>query len=118
MKSIVNASPLIYLAKIGHLDLLKTLYSQVFSTIEVKNEVLVSKYPEYSLLKSAFDDWITIQEVQNKELMGLLAHSQQIHLGEASVIALSLESDDNLILIVDNLIARTVATTFNIKITL
>lgn len=116
MKVIINATPLIHLGKLGKLNLLTQLYSNIITTREVKNEVLTKNYPEYSVLKMAFDNWIMIQDANDKTVMDNLILSQQIDLGEASVIALALEQENDVILLLDDLIARSVAKSLGIKI--
>lgn len=116
MKVIINATPLIYLGKLGKLNLLTQLYSNIITTREVKNEVLTKNYPEYSVLKMAFDNWIMIQDANDKTVMDNLILSQQIDLGEASVIALALEQENDVLLLLDDLIARSVAKSLGIKI--
>lgn len=116
MKVIINATPLIHLGKLGKLNLLTQLYSNIITTREVKNEVLTKNYPEYSVLKMAFDNWIMIQDANDKTVMDNLILSQQIDLGEASVIALALEQENDVLLLLDDLIARSVAKSLGIKI--
>lgn len=116
MKVIINATPLIYLGKLGKLNLLTQLYSNIITTREVKNEVLTKNYPEYSVLKMAFDNWIMIQDANDKTVMDNLILSQQIDLGEASVIALALEQENDVLLLLDDLIARSIAKSLGIKI--
>lgn len=116
MKVIINATPLIHLGKLGKLNLLTQLYSNIITTREVKNEVLTKNYPEYSVLKMAFDNWIMIQDANDKTVMDNLILSQQIDFGEASVIALALEQENDVILLLDDLIARSVAKSLGIKI--
>ena len=116
MRAIVNASPLIYMGKLGRLDLLRNLYSEIITTPEVKNEVMIENYPEFAALSIAFDSWITVKTIENTELMQNL-QSLQINLGEANVITLSIERVNDYVLILDDLIARTIAKTFNIRIT-
>ncbi len=112
MDVIINASPFIYLGKIGKIDLLQQLYQRVITTIEVKEEVLVDKYHEYAALKLAFDNWIEIMNLKNKALMNSL--KTHIHIGEASVIVLAIETQN--ILILDDLDARTIVKSMGIKI--
>lgn len=116
MKVIINATPLIHLGKLGKLNLLTQLYSNIITTREVKNEVLTKNYPEYSVLKMAFDNWIMIQDANDKTVMDNLILSQQIDFGEASVIALALEQENDVLLLLDDLIARSVAKSLGIKI--
>lgn len=116
MKVIINATPLIHLGKLGKLNLLTQLYSNIITTREVKNEVLTKNYPEYSVLKMAFDNWIMIQDANDKTVMDNLILSQQIDLGEASVIALALEQENDVLLLLDDLIARSIAKSLGIKI--
>jgi predicted nucleic acid-binding protein len=57
MIAIINASPLIYLGKIGALSLLPKLFSSCFTTNIVKYEVLNQKdAPEYIVLIESFSD--------------------------------------------------------------
>lgn len=116
MKVIINATPLIHLGKLGKLNLLTQLYSNIITTREVKNEVLTKNYPEYSVLKMAFDNWIMIQDANDKTVMDNLILSQQIDFGEASVIALALEQENDVLLLLDDLIARSIAKSLGIKI--
>lgn len=116
MKVIINATPLIHLGKLGKLNLLTQLYSNIITTREVKNEVLTKNYPEYSVLKMAFDNWIMIQDANDKTVMDNLILSQQIDFGEASVIALALEQENDVLLLLDDLIARSVAKSLGIEI--
>ena len=120
MIAIVNASPLIYLGKIGALALLPKLFSRCYTTSMVKNEVLGQKNtPEYPILKECFSDWLTIKEPSNQKLMKRLKELQ-IHIGEASIIALGKELQNKTkenVLIIDDLTAREIARTLSLKTT-
>lgn len=120
MIAIINASPLIYLGKIGALSLLPKLFSRCFTTILVKNEVLSQKKAiEYILLQESFSDWLTIKEPINQTFIKKL-EELQIHPGEASIIALAKElhdSGEKNILIIDDLTAREIARTLELKVT-
>jgi len=119
MIAIINASPLIFLGKIGAIKLIPKLFSQCFTTSTIKNEVLRNKTdPEYPVLEKCFSDWLTIKEPKNQRFIKRLV-DLQIHLGEASIIALGKEfqeqSKENVI-IIDDLTAREIARTLELKI--
>ena len=109
MIGIINASPLIYLGKIGALKLLPKLFSQIYTTIIVKEEVIAKKNtPEYHVLAEAFIDWLKIKEPLDQNLKSKLS-SMQIHPGEASIIALGLELKEKAkknVVIIDDLTTR------------
>jgi len=118
MIAIINASPLIYLGKIGALSLLPKLFSSCFTTNIVKYEVLNQKdAPEYIVLIESFSDWLIVKEPTNQKLVKKL-EELQIHLGEASIITLAKElqtKGEKNILIIDDLTAREIACTLEIK---
>ena len=120
MIAIINASPLIYLGKIDALTLLPNLFSRCYTTKIVKEEVLSdANVPEHSILEASFSDWLTLREPSHQALVKRL-EELQIHLGEASIIALGKELKDKNeenILIIDDLTAREIARTLEIKVT-
>ena len=120
MIGIINASPLIYLGKIGALTLLPKLFTECYTTLIVKKEVLRdNNAPEFSVLKESFSNWISLKEPTNQHLVNRLKELN-IHTGEASVIALAKELQDNsdeIIMIIDDLAAREIARTLDLKVT-
>lgn len=120
MIAIINASPLIFLGKIGAIKLIPKLFSQIFTTSTVKNEVLSKKTePEYIVLEKCFSDWLKIKEPKNQQFIKRL-EELQIHSGEASIIALGKELQDQSkenVIIIDDLTAREIARTLELKIT-
>ncbi|MBY9008641.1 MAG: DUF3368 domain-containing protein [Candidatus Lokiarchaeota archaeon] len=120
MIGIINASPLIYLGKIGAISLIPKLFTQCYTTLIVKKEVLINKTaPELSILKESFSSWLLLKEPTNVQLVDRLK-KLQIHIGEASVIALAKElqdkKDENII-IIDDLAAREIARTLDLAVT-
>jgi len=60
-----NATPLIYLAKVNKLDILKILFAEVFIPQEVKNEVvdrgkLLGKKDAYLVEKAISEGWLKV----------------------------------------------------------
>ena len=100
---ISDTSCLILLSKISELDLLHRTYGQIFTTPEVANE--------YQL---ELPNWITLQSPQNKSKQKEL--EQLVDKGEASAIALALETPDCL-LIIDDMKGRKTASELGIEIT-
>jgi len=119
MIAIINASPLIYLGKIGALSLLPKLFSSCFTTNIVKYEVLNQEdAPEHTILEESFANWLIVKEPTNQKLVKKL-EALQFHLGEASIITLAKELQDKGekdILIIDDLTAREIARTLEIKV--
>lgn len=98
---ITDTSCLILLKKIDEIDLLKALADKVFITETIKNE-----------FGSPLPDWIQIKLPSNKFYQQIL--EMDLDPGEASAIALSLETD-NAILIIDDLKGRNVAEKLRLK---
>lgn len=105
MPSIVisDASCLIVLEKIDALYLLQRLYGKVLITPEILSE-----------FDCPIPEWIEVRSAQYKSHISLL--EMHIDRGEASALALALEIGD-CVVIIDDLKARKVADTLNVKIT-
>lgn len=88
---ISDTSCFITLSGAGELDLLHKVYGQIYTTTEVAEPL---------------PDWVQIENVQDKSKQLLL--EMQIDKGESSAIALSLETE-NSIVILDDYKARKIA---------
>lgn len=99
---ISDTSCLIALERINQLNILPQLFSSILITNEVEIE-----------FGKSLPDWIIIQKVQNGQKKAEL--QQIVDDGEASAIALALETKD-CILIIDEKKGRKLARTLHIKI--
>ncbi len=113
-KVVSNSSPLIHLAKIERLDLLKDYFEIVSIPEAVYRECIVDgkDREEVGLIKGA--EWIKVIRVGNSKLVKLLRAS--LDEGESEAIALSLEVGADLVLL-DDCGAREKARLFGLKIT-
>jgi len=100
---ISDTSTLILFHKIDEFNLLQKVYVELITTPEIAEE-FGEKLP----------DWIKIQTVLDKKYQDFL--ETQVDYGEASTIALATEYDDVLLLL-DDLKARKLATRLKFKIT-
>jgi len=112
MKIVCNASPLINLARIGKLGLLRELYGQIIIPEAVWHEVVVegSGQPGSEEVKVA--DWIKTQAAVNRNLKRAL--QQELDAGESEAIVLALETGADLLLM-DERIGREVAMHFGLR---
>ena len=119
MIGVINASPLIYLGKLGAFSLLTQLFHEIWTSQEVKQEVLSSEStPEKPVLQEAFSSWLKIYQIKDQSFLTRIL-DLQIHRGEASVIAIAKELQDlkrDSIVIIDDLTAREIARTLNLPI--
>jgi uncharacterized protein len=108
-----DASPLISLAVIGHLEILKQLYAQVIIPQAVYQEITGHGPGLPSTREVQTLEWIISQPVQNS----VVAHALQGELddGEAEAITLAVEMQADLLL-VDERRARTVATRLGLNV--
>lgn len=100
---ISDTSCFIILTNIGELELLHKVYGQVSTTIEVLTE--------YGAI---LPDWVEIETVNDKYKQQLL--EMQVDRGEASAIALALETPESII-IIDDYRARKVAERLGLNFT-
>lgn len=100
---ISDTSCLIILNKIGELDLLRQLYN----TVTITQDILL----EYG---EQLPDWIEVQQAKDQYKQQLL--EMQIDKGEASAIALALETADNIV-ILDDWKARKLAERLGLSVT-
>lgn len=100
---ISDTSCLIILNKIGELDLLRQLYN----TVTITQDILL----EYG---EQLPDWIEVQQANDQFRQKLL--EMQIDKGEASAIALALETEDNIV-ILDDWKARKLAERLGLSVT-
>lgn len=112
---IADAGPLIGLAKIGHLELLRYLYKTVLIPPAVHAELKPeSGYEGSDYLKSALDKgWLKVSERPADELLASL--QQILDPGEAEAIALT-QLNEGSSLIIDERLGRNVAAQRKIKI--
>lgn len=101
MKTVSNASPLINLARIGRLDVLRDLYRELLIPEAVRQEVVVEGEGKPGAMEVARSDWIITQQVSNDEEVKLLRFD--LDAGEAASIVLALEQDADLLLMDDRM---------------
>ena len=94
---VANAGPLIALAQIDRLDLLRALYGTVHIPLAVRDEVIVAGHGRSGSTQAADADWIKIVDVQDVTAVELLA--ERLDLGESEAIVLALELSADLLLI-------------------
>lgn len=118
MIGICNASPIIYLAKLGSLDLLKKNFVEVLTTNRVKNEVLATDSIEKIEIEEALNSWLKVIEISNVKRIERLS-TLNIHEGEASILVLAedLKKESDSIVIIDESAAREIGRVLNLSIT-
>ncbi len=100
---ICNSSCLIALDNINMRDLLKSVYGRISITEEVRKE-----------FDKDVESWIDIKQVADRTTLAVL--HMTVDLGEASTIALALETPNSL-MILDDLKARKLAAHLHLKFT-
>ncbi|WP_238749073.1 DUF3368 domain-containing protein [Neolewinella maritima] len=103
MLVVCDASPLIALCAIGRIDLLRSLFSDIWITDLVRAEI-----------KADLPDWIQITTQYNPDDFALLRVG--LDRGEASAIAFAM-GQENATLIIDELAGRRVARELGIPLT-
>lgn len=101
--TISNTSCLIVLSKIGELDLLRKLYGEITTSTEVVSE-----------FAHPLPDWVKVNSITDRYSQQIL--ELQLDKGEASVIALAIETPKSTI-ILDDYKARVIAEKLGLKIT-
>jgi len=113
--TVSNATPLIYLARLNKLQLLKEIFTQIQIPPEVKIETIdrgkEKGYPDaYAIEQAMSDGWLIQESLTQKtiEKSEALAHMMRIDIGEAQAIILAKQKNEKDILI-DQTNARAVA---------
>ena len=110
---VVNTTPIIALALIGHLDLLQHLYGEVMIPPSVRTEVLAGGPGGVGVAELQSADWIRIAPLQDPQRADLLSDLDR---AEAEVIALALELNAELV-IIDERLGRRHAKRLGLKLT-
>lgn len=112
-----NSSPLIYLAKLKKLELLKDLFKEITIPEEVYLEVVKGKKEKYldavRIGNSIEKGWIKVKKI--KIIKEIERFSSEIDLGELATINLALHLKAKLVLI-DDASARTIAEIFGLNV--
>jgi len=115
-----NSSPLIYLAKIGRLNLIKNVYGQIWIPEAVFNEAVTQgktlKITDASIIEEAVDKWILKERISPETDLkyAFLDENNKIGQGEKQALKLCKQLNAD-ILIVDDKEARRVSRILKIK---
>jgi len=117
-----NTSPLIWLLKVGKLDLLKKIFREVIIPEEVFKESvdrgLEEGFSDPLIIKECIDQgWIRVSKLNEKEAklcQKIMEHAFEIHLGEAQAIILAHEM--GMLLLMDESSGRAFAETWGLKV--
>ncbi len=101
MSIVCNASPLINLARIGQLDLLRQVYGDLLIPDAVWREVVIAGAGQPGADEVRDAVWIHRYPVQNEHLVAALR--QELDAGEAEAIVLALEVKAELLLMDERL---------------
>ena len=89
MPAVSNTSPILNLAIIGHLDLLRQQFGQVWMPPSVLAELRIeADLPGCQSVQAALEaGWLKVDEVRDSRLVAVL--QRDLHAGEAEAIALA-----------------------------
>jgi len=88
MPVVSDASPLILFAKVGRLDLLKRLYSEVLIPIEVEKEV--TRQETSPIISGIREGWIKVEDVELFSEVKGMGEKLRLHEGEMYALSLAL----------------------------
>jgi predicted nucleic acid-binding protein len=109
-----DTSPILNLARIGRLDLLRLLYQQVLIPVAVHDELLAAMRPLPTPIDFASLPWLTIARPSDRHHVERL--SEDLDIGEAEAIVLAIEWHAPLLL-VDERRGRRIATEAGLAVT-
>lgn len=112
MVIVSNAGPIIALARIGKLDLLKQ-FKQIYIAQEVYKEVVVKGEGKPGSDEVENSDWFIIKEVKNT--LAVESLTIELEKGEAETIIVALELNADLVLM-DESIGRDIAKSRGLKV--
>ena len=113
MIAVSDSSPLIALAKIGKLDILKELFGKIVIPKAVWYEVVVKGKGKPGAEDVRKAEWIKIREVEDRLSVEVL--KSEIEVGEAEAIVLAKELNADL-LIMDESIPRVIAESIGLRV--
>lgn len=118
MTIISNTSPLLYLAKLGKLGLLKSLFRKIVIAEEVYREVVVrgkqQGFIDALAVEQAINDkWVEVKKVSYLEAR--VRHTSELDAGELETIQLAQELKASMVLI-DDAPARIIAESLNLVV--
>ena len=122
MPIVSDSSPLIWLAKVGKITLLKTLFDEVIIPHEVYIEAvekgLQGGFTDAQIIKECVNEgWIKLSKLNVKDqsmLQRISENSFEIHSGEAQAIVLAREM--KLLLLMDESAGRAFAQAWGLKV--
>jgi predicted nucleic acid-binding protein len=94
---VANSGPLIALARIGHLDLLQSLYGQLRIPPAVRDEVIASGRGRPGAVEVDSAPWI--QTVKTRDATAVQLLRERLDAGESAAIVLAIELRADLLLI-------------------
>jgi len=117
-----NTSPLIWLSKIGKLQLLKNIFGEVIIPEEVFKEAvnrgLKEGFSDAIVIKECIDQgWIRVSKLNEKKAklcQRIMEHAFEIHLGEAQAMILAHEM--GVLLLMDESSGRAFAEAWGLKV--
>ena len=116
LRTILNASPLIYLGKKRKTNLLRLIFEKIIIPEEVEEEVVrLEESPEAIQLREAIQKgWVKVKRPSEDRKKRIAKLFGEINEGEAAVIALALE-EGGATVIIDDAEARAAAEHFELK---
>jgi hypothetical protein len=108
-----NTSPLYYLHRLRHLELLQKLYGEIVVPDAVVRELAAGRNEGHQVPDISNHAWICVQAVQVPAVIGLIT---DLGAGEAEVLALALERRECTV-ILDDRFAREVAKARSVRLT-
>jgi len=103
---VVDASPLIFLAKLDRLDFLKRSADQVVAPSAVLREISEQRDKASMKINEAQRSWLGVREVEDRRLVDVLM--ADLDAGESEALALAIESGAERV-VLDDLDARRLA---------
>jgi predicted nucleic acid-binding protein len=124
LPTISNTSPLIWLAKIGKLNLLKELFDEVLISEESYKEAvekgLEEGFSDALVIKDAYEQrWIKVKPLDKNQTMvceKIMQHSFELHKGEVQAIVLARETGKDALLLMDDSSGRAFAESWGLKV--
>ena len=124
MPTVSNTSPLIWLAKVGKLHLLKTLFGEVIIAQESYREAvevgLKESFSDALVIKEACEQgWITIKPLNENQLAAcqkIMQQAFELHGGEVQAIMLARYMGKDTPLLMDDSAGRAFAEAWGLKV--